>query len=152
MKTSLGLFYIQFLPIDPIHLNLLDPLSETVETQHIKLKVLKNVTPLLHRSHHEAEAPGGGEDVQGADRELLQGAGVSDDSRQRCASQVEPLLRPRGGGGCADTLHLIHTTPPCRNLCLLSFALVFMFFFDCLKFCSVYICGCCTKRNEKKPF
>ena len=41
---------------------------------------------------------------------------------------------------------------PPPHLCLLSFALVFMLFFDCLKFCSVYICGCCTKRNEKKPF
>lgn len=51
---------------------------------------------LSHRPDHEAEAASGGEDVQGADRELLQGAGDSNDPRQPAASQIELLLHLQG--------------------------------------------------------
>lgn len=57
-----------------------------------------NATDFCHRPDNEAEAASGGEDVQGADRELLQRGGHSDHPRQPAAFQIKPrpclVVRP----------------------------------------------------------
>lgn len=49
-----------------------------------------NATEFSHRPDNEAEAASCGEDVQGADRELLQRGGHSDHPRQPAAFQIKP--------------------------------------------------------------
>lgn len=53
-------------------------------------RCFNNTTDLSHRPDNEAEAACCGEDVQGADRELLQRGGHSDHPRQPAAFQIKP--------------------------------------------------------------
>lgn len=61
-----------------------------------------NATDFSHRPDNEAEAASCGEDVQGADRELLQRGGHSDHPRQPAAFQIK--LRPCLVVQCFDGL------------------------------------------------
>lgn len=55
-----------------------------------KKKSFNKATHFSHRPDNEAEAASCGEDVQGADRELLQRGGHSDHPRQPAAFQIKP--------------------------------------------------------------
>lgn len=66
-----------------------------------------------HRSNHEAEAASGAEDVQGADRELLQGPSNSNNPRQPDASQIKRCWTCRRSECmCRHTLCLVSPSSP----------------------------------------
>lgn len=75
---------------------------------------------LFHRPYNEAEAAGGGEDVQGADWELLQRSGHPNNPRQPAAFQIEPphhLIHP-----ASSRIHSALVNPRLRRLKFRSFS------------------------------